>query len=66
MKLTDEMRAAVIAANAQPVDPTRAWARSDAVFLAGYRMGQHDMRERAAKVANGYAARIRGLSVEES
>jgi hypothetical protein len=59
MKLTDEMRAAVIAANAQPVDPTRAWARSDAVFLAGYRMGQHDMRERAAKVANGYAARIR-------
>ena len=74
MKLTDEMRAAIVAANARPVDHAQAWARSQAIFVAGYRMGQQAMRERAAKECEAAderaypfacAAMIRALSTEE-
>ena len=72
MKLTDEMLAATTNAIKQsPVGGNPIAA----IFLTGYRMGQRDMRERAAKECDAAderaypfacAARIRALPVEDA
>ena len=73
MKLTDEMRAAALDARHKAYE--QGESRTDAVFLAGYRMGQRDMRERAAKECDAAderaypfacAAMIRALPLENA
>ena len=75
MKLTREMRSEYYVAvetvrNRPPGMSVQQW-----MFLAGYRMGQRDMRERAAKECDAAderaypfacAARIRALPIEDA
>jgi hypothetical protein len=61
MKLTDEMREAAL--TARHAAHALGESRTDAVFAAGYRMGQQAMRERAAKMCE--KERCRGVYPEE-